>query len=76
VIWQGGNNFYDLRSLRFDQTFFTPQTFADFQKVTGQESGSTWRTPSTESPLPPKAGADLATLESSAVPAGAGPLPR
>jgi hypothetical protein len=76
VTWLGRNNFYDLRSLRFDQTFFTPQTFADFQKLTGQENGSAWRTPSAESPFPPKAGADLAALEASAVPAGAGPLPR
>jgi hypothetical protein len=42
VQWRGANNFYNLKSLRFDKTSFTPQTFADFQKLTGQEANSQW----------------------------------
>jgi len=42
TIWQGENNELDLNSLRVGQTSFTAQTFAEFQKLTG-DSGSTWR---------------------------------
>jgi len=74
VQWRGANNFYDLKSLRFDKTSFTPQTFGDFQKLTGQEAGSQWRaTPAGEPPLA-GVGADVAALEASVVPASERPL--
>jgi hypothetical protein len=69
VQWRGANNFYDLRSLRFDKTSFTPQTFGDFQKLTGQEAGSQWGS----GPVPAGVGADVGGLEASVVPAGERP---
>ncbi len=74
VRWRGKNNLYDLRSLRFDQTSFTPLTFTEFQKLTGQEVDSQWRTLSAESPVPADIGADIAALEASTVPASERPL--
>ena len=68
VKWHGANNAYGLRSLRFDKTTFSPQTFADFQKLTGQEAGSQWREPSSDFPLPANTGADIAKLEGGVVP--------
>ena len=58
VAWRGEDNAYDLRSLRVDRTSFTPQTFADFQKLTDSERGSQW----SGAPFPPGPGADEAAL--------------
>ena len=68
VQWKGGNNFYALKSLRFDKTSFTPQTFGDFQKLTGQDAGSQWPSPAAATATPVGVGVDLAVLEA-AVPA-------
>lgn len=68
VKWHGSNNVYGLRALRFDKTTFGPLTFADFQKLTGQETGSRWRETSSDAPLPANTGADIAKLEGGVVP--------
>ncbi len=74
VQWHGSNNHYALRSLRLDKTSFTAQTFGEFQKLTGQEAGSRWAAPSEDTTLPAGAGADIAGLEASVVPASERPL--
>ncbi len=43
TIWQGEHNRYNLKSLRIGQTSFTPATFSEFQKITGDKS-SLWIT--------------------------------
>jgi len=68
VKWHGSNNAYGLRALRFDKTTFGPLTFADFQKLTGQEAGSKWLEPSSDFSLPANVGADVAKLEGGVVP--------
>ena len=42
TIWLGDGNVYDLKSLRVVHTYYTPETFPDFQKLTGSEASSTW----------------------------------
>jgi hypothetical protein len=42
VTWTGTGNRYDLSSLRMDKTSFTPANFAEFQRLTGSETGSFW----------------------------------
>jgi hypothetical protein len=66
--WHGVNNLYDLLALRADQTSFTPETFGDFQKLTGSEAGSQWLELPWEKgrflkPLPEGLGADEETLK-------------
>ncbi|HEY6169500.1 MAG TPA: hypothetical protein VI454_15775 [Verrucomicrobiae bacterium] len=41
--WTARTNLYDLHQIRRDQTFYTAQTFAEFQRITGQDVGSRWR---------------------------------
>lgn len=74
VTWRGEGNVYDVKSLRVDKTSFTPQTFAEFQKLTGQEEGSQWRGLSDKEQLPATLGADVTALEKLAVPPAFGPL--
>lgn len=50
VIWQGAGNHYDLKSLRIGPAFIARENFAEFQKLTGGETGSQW------SPGPPAEG--------------------
>ncbi|MGB8166948.1 MAG: right-handed parallel beta-helix repeat-containing protein [Chthoniobacteraceae bacterium] len=59
VAWRGAGNAYDVKSLRVDQTSFTPETFADFQKLTGSEQDSQWSAPE---PRPVDLGADETAL--------------
>ncbi len=75
VRWRGRNNLYSVRTLRFDQTIFTPQTFADFQKHTASEAGSQWREWPAELPAPTHLGADLAALKTLVIPARTGTTP-
>jgi len=42
VKWTGEANVYDVNSLRMDKTSFTPANFAEFQRLTGSETGSFW----------------------------------
>ena len=63
VTWRGNDNLYDVGSFRFDKTFFTPATFADFQRATKSETGSAWRVVSAEQPVPVGVGADLKRLK-------------
>ena len=75
VTWRGKGNVYDVKSLRVDKTSFTPQTFAEFQKLTGQEEGSQWRGLSDKEPAPAALGADVAALKKLAVPSEFKPHP-
>ncbi len=60
TVWRGDGNIYDLKSLRVVHTGYTPETFADFQKVTGSEPTSKW----VATPKVPKGiGADEASLK-------------
>ena len=59
VVWRGEGNAYDVKSLRVDRTNFLPQTFAEFQQLTGSEAGSQWNAPQ---PRPGNLGADAAAL--------------
>lgn len=68
VQWHGSNNFYALKSLRFDKTAYTPDTFADFQKLTGAETGSRWS--ATSQAIPANVGANLEELRKSVLPSG------
>ncbi len=68
VAWRGEGNVYDVKSLRVDKTNFTPQTFAEFQKLTGQDEGSQWRGFTDKEPAPAALGADVAALKKLAVP--------
>lgn len=61
TIWRGEGNFYQFASLRVAQTSFRPETFPDFQKLTGSENTSTWSPD--ESP-PDAKGADIISPES------------
>ncbi len=63
VTWRGQGNLYDIGSLRFDKTTFTPATFADFQRTTKSEADSAWRVVSAEHPVPDDVGADLKRLK-------------
>ena len=63
VTWRGQGNLYDVGSLRFDKTTFTPATFADFQRTTKSETDSAWRAVSVEQPIPNGIGADLSRLK-------------
>lgn len=36
------HNFYDARFIRLDQKFYSPKTFADYQRATGQDKASRW----------------------------------
>lgn len=74
VAWRGTGNVYDVKSLRVDKTSFTPQTFAEFQKLTGQEEGSQWRGVSEKEPAPTTVGADVAALKKLAVPSDLKPI--
>ncbi|MCX6898628.1 MAG: HEAT repeat domain-containing protein [Verrucomicrobia bacterium] len=42
VRWQADRNLYDARFIRLDQTFYSPKTFSDYQRVTGQDKASRW----------------------------------
>ncbi|MBI5687800.1 MAG: HEAT repeat domain-containing protein [Verrucomicrobia bacterium] len=42
VRWQSDRNLYDTRFIRLDQTFYSPKTFGDYQRATGQDKGSRW----------------------------------
>jgi hypothetical protein len=61
TLWQGEANRYDFASLRVDQASFTAKTFADFQKLTGSEVGSSWAPIAT---APQDVGADESALAS------------
>jgi hypothetical protein len=65
--WHGVNNLYDLQALRAGEASFTPETFADFQKLTGGEAGSQWAAQPWHDgrflqPLPEGVGADEEAL--------------
>jgi hypothetical protein len=60
AIWQGADNRYDFKSLRVAQTSFRPRTFADFQKLTGSEKNSRWKTATED---PPEIGAGIGADE-------------
>lgn len=42
TIWRGDGNIYDFKSLRVVHKSFTPETFHEFQKLTGSEPSSQW----------------------------------
>ena len=42
TVWRGAGNLYDFKSLRVDKTSFRPETFSEFQKLTGSEENSRW----------------------------------
>jgi hypothetical protein len=67
VKWTARANLYSLRSLRLDTASFTPQTFADFQKLSG-DTDSQWRSIPVGAAIPAGVGADLASLEADVVP--------
>jgi hypothetical protein len=68
VKWQGSHNMYGLRALRLDKATYSAETFAEFQKLTGQEMGTQWRDPAAVLPLPEGVGANIPALEGSVVP--------
>lgn len=43
ATWQARNNWYDLGSLRVDQTFYTADTFPEFQQQTLSDQESVWK---------------------------------
>ncbi|MCG8601537.1 MAG: DUF1565 domain-containing protein [Verrucomicrobiales bacterium] len=59
TVWRGQSNVYDFKSLRVDQTSFRPETFSDFQTLTGSEKESRWEEVDT---APDGVGADRSTL--------------
>ncbi len=42
VRWQSDHNLYDARFIRLDQMFYSPKTFSDYQRATGQDKTSQW----------------------------------
>lgn len=40
--WTAASNLYDLTYLRVGDTFYKPETFADYRTATGQDSDSLW----------------------------------
>ncbi len=42
TIWRGDGNIYDFKTLKVVHKPFTPETFAEFQKLTGSEPDSKW----------------------------------
>jgi len=68
VNWRATGNLYDLRSLRLDRSFYSPQTFADFQRATAGDAGSRWQrvvvADSWPQGIPAGVGADAAWLQS------------
>ncbi|WP_417385775.1 hypothetical protein [Gimesia sp.] len=65
VKWTADRNRYALQSLRVDKTFFTPDQFAQFQQLTGQERESKWVSSITAET---GCGADLTKLKQSTIP--------
>jgi hypothetical protein len=64
VAWSADRNLYDISSLRLDKTFYRVDTFAEFQKTTGQDASSRW----TAFTGIGNAGADQSTLKNLAIP--------
>ncbi|MCX6910451.1 MAG: HEAT repeat domain-containing protein [Verrucomicrobia bacterium] len=65
VRWQADHNLYDARFIRLDQTFYSPKTFSDYQRATGQDKASRWTKVDTTAPQPgAKIGADASQLPS------------
>lgn len=66
VKWTASNNIYDIRSLRYDKTPFAQHSFADFQKLFGQDAGSRWQKVPLENgeplELPKNVGAEVTKL--------------
>ncbi|MFZ2639922.1 MAG: HEAT repeat domain-containing protein [Verrucomicrobiia bacterium] len=42
VRWRADHNLYDAHFIRLDQKFYSPKTFADYQRATGQDKASRW----------------------------------
>jgi len=42
TIWRGDGNIYDFKTLRVVHKTYTPETFHEFQKLTGSEASSRW----------------------------------
>lgn len=62
VNWQADYNRYDLRFLRTVKTTYTPETFPDYQRTTGQDTNSRWQPLGANAPATNGCGADIASL--------------
>ncbi len=60
TIWRGDMNSYDFKSFRVVHQPYTPETFDEFRKFMGSETGSTWAVDPT---VPEGIGADEVSLQ-------------